>query len=212
VKTDSGDKGNKRLSIELTSEQRARLDIYHELLLRWQRKINLVSNSTLPNLWERHFLDSLQLMALAGDWVNWVDIGSGGGFPGLVAAIVAPTSNCAVHLIEADKRKCAFMAEVSRETGAPVVVHADRIERVLPYLATINQFDIVSARGLASLNELIRLSAPVLHRGCLGLFLKGKEVAHELTNSPISSNFSVEFVPSATDPGAKIVVLRALKT
>lgn len=198
------------LQLELTNAQLARLQVYQTLVLRWQRRINLVGNSTLSQIWKRHFVDSLQLMKLCGSWVDWVDIGSGGGFPGMVAAIMAPSSDCTVHLIEADKRKAAFLAEVSRETSAPVVIHADRIERVLPHLAETVRFNVISARALASLSELIRYSKPVLLQGGCGLFLKGKEVLFELTNLDRSDNFDLELVSSATDPGAKIVVLRAL--
>lgn len=198
--------------IGLTNDQQARLDIYRSLLLRWQRKINLISNSTTAKIWERHFLDSLQLLAWSGSWLNWVDIGSGGGFPGMVVAIMAPYSRCIVHLIEVDKRKSAFLAEVSRETGAPVEIHVDRIERALPPLAEVVKFDVISARALAPLSELVELSRPVLQKGACGLFLKGREVVFELTNLTASSNLSIKLFPSATDPGAKIVVLRALKS
>lgn len=211
--TNGGETGFAKPLIALTNDQKARLDIYNSLLLRWQPKINLISNSTTANIWERHFLDSLQLLGWSGgSWLNWVDIGSGGGFPGMVVAIMAPDPRCIVHLIEADKRKSAFLAEVSRETGAPVEIHVDRIERALPPLAEIVKFDIVSARALAPLSELVELSWPVLQKGACGLFLKGREAVFELTNLTASSNLSIKLVPSATDPGAKIVVLRALKT
>jgi 16S rRNA (guanine527-N7)-methyltransferase len=210
--TDEVGAGFAKPLIELTSEQQVRLDIYKSLLLRWQRKINLISNTTTAKIWERHFLDSLQLLAWSGAWLNWVDLGSGGGFPGMVVAIMAPDPRCTVHLIEVDKRKSAFLAEVSRETGAPVEIHVDRIERALPPLAKMVKFDAVSARALAPLSELVELSWPVLQKGACGLFLKGREAVFELTNLAAGSNLSIKLVPSATDPGAKIVVLRALKT
>ncbi|MGO8737957.1 16S rRNA (guanine(527)-N(7))-methyltransferase RsmG [Rhodoblastus sp.] len=185
-----------------------RLRIYEELLCKWQRKINLVSESSLSDIWARHFLDSYQLLNFAGIWTQWVDLGSGGGFPGLVIGIASDSPNHMVHLIEADKRKAAFLREVSRETGARIEIHVGRIERVLPELCRKTKFDVVSARALAPLEDLARLAAPALTTGALGMFLKGKDFASELTNSPTLSNFDLTLVGSQSDPTARIILLR----
>jgi 16S rRNA (guanine527-N7)-methyltransferase len=185
-----------------------RLKVYEDLLRKWQRKINLVSESTIANIWNRHFRDSHQLLNVAGAWTRWVDLGSGGGFPGLVVAIANADPDRSVHLIEADKRKVAFLREVSRETGTAVEIHSGRIEAVLPDLCERQQFDIVSARGLAPMADLVRLAAPALKSGALGVFLKGKDFAGELTYFHALSNFESCVAESQSDPCARIILLR----
>lgn len=185
-----------------------RLRVYEDLLRKWQRKINLVSESTLADIWSRHFLDSYQLLGLAGAWTRWVDLGSGGGFPGLVVAIANADPSRKVHLIEADKRKVAFLREVSRETGAPVEIHSGRVEVVLPELCNQERFDIVSARALAPLADLVRLAAPALKSGASGVFLKGKDFAAELTNLGAIANSEYSVVESQSDPCARVILLR----
>jgi 16S rRNA (guanine527-N7)-methyltransferase len=196
--------------IQLTEEQRFRLQIYESLLIKWQKRLNLVAPSTVSNIWHRHFEDSLQLLPLAGHWRRWVDIGSGAGFPGMVVAVMSPSQE--VHLVESDKRKASFLAEVSRETGAGVHIHAERIEMALPGLVGSLHFDVISARALAPLGKLLRYAEPVLQQGARGLFLKGKELAGELTDSSVGDTFSYELVNSATERHAKIVVVRYLKS
>jgi 16S rRNA (guanine527-N7)-methyltransferase len=185
-----------------------RLAIYAELLLKWQRKINLVGSSTIGDLRARHFDDSLQLLPLAGAWQNWVDLGSGAGFPGMVIAIAAGDAERRIHLVESDKRKAAFLRDVSRETHANVEIHADRIERVLPDLVSTIRFDIVSARALAPLDVLIGHARPILEKGGVGLFLKGKGLSSELTAAETDGSVKFEFIDSRTDIDAKIVVVR----
>ena len=132
----------------VSRETYEKLQVYHGLLLKWQRVKNLISRNSTDDIWERHFRDSAQLLEEGSDGDVWADLGSGGGFPGLVIAILLlefrPTAT--VHLIDSDHRKCAFLREVSRETGARTVVHCARIEDVIPDLDDIH---IVSARALA---------------------------------------------------------------
>ena len=140
-----------------------RLTIYADLLVRWQATINLVAPSTLPDLWDRHIGDSLQVRAAAPYALRWVDLGSGGGFPGLVTAILlAETAGAEVHLVESDKRKAAFLRTVSRETGAPAHIHAERIEKFVP--AHDTPVDAVSARALAPVAATRRLERKILAR------------------------------------------------
>ncbi len=164
---------------KLTSVSRETLDklrIYFELLKKWQRAINLVSKSTLPHAWERHILDSYQILKhVPMDKGVWVDLGSGAGFPALV---VAMASNFDVHVIESDQRKCQFMREVSRETSTNLTIHTKRIEAIEPFKA-----DIISARALASLDKLIELAHPFATEKTSFLFLKGQDVDAELTNA-----------------------------
>ncbi|WP_294535610.1 16S rRNA (guanine(527)-N(7))-methyltransferase RsmG [uncultured Rhodoblastus sp.] len=185
-----------------------KLAIYATLLLKWQKKINLVGSSTIGDLRARHFDDSLQLLPLAGAWRNWLDLGSGAGFPGMVIAIAAGNHERKVHLVESDKRKAAFLRDVSRETLSNVEIHADRIERVLPDLISTIQFDIISARALASLERLIFYARPILEKGGVGLFLKGKGLSSELTPAVTDGSVILDFIDSRTDIDAKIVVVR----
>ena len=146
-----------------------RLTLYAELLTRWQSTINLVAAATLPDLWSRHIGDSLQVQAAAPEARHWVDLGSGGGFPGLVTAIIlADEPGVEVHLVESDKRKAAFLRTVSRETAAPAHVHAERIETFAP--AHTAHVDAVSARALAPLPQLVAWSEKFLLAGASASF------------------------------------------
>lgn len=155
----------------------------------------------------RHFADSAQVAARAPLARTWVDLGSGAGFPGMVTAILAIERGFGpVHLVEGDRRKCAFLREVSRETGAKVVVHDRRIEDALPDIA--GPIDGVSARALAPLPALMRHSEEFLLKGAVAVFLKGQDIADELTLASSDSRFDFKLVPSLTDPRARIVVVK----
>jgi 16S rRNA (guanine527-N7)-methyltransferase len=187
----------------VSRETLAKLELYEDLLKRWQKVKNLIAPSTLGQLWERHFADSAQLLQLAPDARIWADLGSGAGFPGLVLAILMREhEGRVVHLVESDHRKCAFLREAARETGAPAVVHNERIESVVERLQGI---DIVTARALTALPRLLQLSLPLLEQGAKGLFLKGQDVASELTEDAIFSMVSLKFLPSVTSPTGRIV-------
>ena len=182
----------------VSRETRDRLGVYVDLLLRWNRTINLVSRRDEAVVWERHVADSAALAAcLTGPPRVAIDIGSGAGLPGLVLAIV---TGWHFHLIEADQRKCAFMREAARATAAPVSVHAMRIEAAqLPPAA------IVTARALAPLDKLLGWAAPLLAPGGHCLFPKGKTVDAELTQAARRWHMVAERLPSPTDPAATIL-------
>lgn len=190
----------------LPPETEQRLAIYAELLAKWQKTINLVAASTLPNLWMRHFADSLQVQAAAPIARAWVDLGSGAGFPGLVTAIrLAGDPRAKVHLIESDQRKCAFLREVSRETGAPAVIHPGRIEEVVAEIDA--PIEAVSARALAPLPKLLHYAGTFLEKGAIGVFLKGQDVAFELTEDAISSRYRITLRDSVTSPSSRLVIV-----
>jgi 16S rRNA (guanine527-N7)-methyltransferase len=191
----------------VTAETERRLAIYAELLLKWQKTINLVAASTVPHLWTRHFADSLQVGAAAPEARIWVDLGTGGGFPGLVTAIVlADIAGARVHLIESDQRKCAFLREVSRETGAAAMIHVGRIEDVAPTIH--GPIDAVSARALAPLPQLLTLAEPLLKKGAVGLFLKGQHLEDELTDSATASRYEIEMRESRTSASAHLLLVK----
>lgn len=195
--------------IDVSRETVERLDVYAGLLLRWQRMLNLVSPTTLDAIWTRHILDSAQLVALAPPAARrWVDLGSGGGLPGLiVAALAADRIGFETILVESDQRKAAFLRSAAREMGLAerVDVRAARAETAV---ADIVRADVVSARALAPLADLVRLSRPLLETGALGVYPKGESVRRELTQWGPPDSFEVSLAPSRTHPSAAIVLIR----
>ena len=190
----------------VSRETEARLDRFVELLLQWQAKTNLVAPSTLPNLWTRHISDSLQLLALAPSAKIWVDLGSGGGFPGVVlASALAETSGAMVHLIERNARKAAFLREALRVTHSPGTVHladiGDTVDRIT------GPVDCVTARAVAPLHQLIGFTEPLVREGAKALFLKGQDVEAELTEATKYWNVTPQLHPSRTGGHGWIVEL-----
>jgi len=185
---------------DVPRETMERLEIYADLLRKWNPRINVVASSTLRELWTRHIADSLQISGLASA-NSWVDLGSGGGFPGLVVAIAqADLPGFRMTMIESDQRKCAFLRTVIRETGAPATVLAERIEQALPQGA-----EVVSARALAPLDQL--LAHVERHRradGC-ALFLKGESWQKEVEAAQQNWRFTYEAEPSKTNPVSVIL-------
>ncbi len=181
-----------------------RLRAYADLLEKWQPKINLVGPKTLPDLWSRHFLDSAQIFPLIpADARVLVDFGSGAGFPGLVFAAMGVPD---VHCVESDQRKAAFLREVCRVAAIPATIHAERIESLVPFAA-----DVVSARALASLPQLLELAEPFLTTRTLCLFPKGQNVEAELTAAHKIWNMQVTRHDSLTDAGATVLALREVR-
>ncbi len=182
------------------------LALYEALLRRWQRTINLVAPGTLDQIWTRHFADSAQVQAAAPQARVWVDLGSGAGFPGLVTALLLKqVSGAVVHLIESDQRKAAFLRAVSRETGAPVEIHAGRIAEVLP--AIVPAPEAISARALAPLPSLVDMARIPLEKGALGVFLKGADWRNELTLARAKDTLSYRSIISRTDPDARLIIV-----
>jgi 16S rRNA (guanine527-N7)-methyltransferase len=194
----------------VSRETAARLDLFVELLLKWQATTNLIGASTIPTLWTRHIADSLQLLSLAPDAPVWVDMGSGGGFPGLVVACeLTETPDARVHLIESNARKAAFLREAVAVTGASALVHPIRMEKFVESFS--GRADVVSARAVSSLDVVLGESFPLLRRGALGIYPKGQDVEAELTLASKYWKISADLVPSRTDPKSRIVVVRALE-
>jgi 16S rRNA (guanine527-N7)-methyltransferase len=168
--------------IPVSRETERRLDRFVELFLTWQSKTNLIAASTVSNLWTRHISDSLQLLDIAPEAKTWVDLGSGGGFPGIVlACALAGRPGALVHLIERNSKKAAFLREALRVTGAPGTVHAADIGDVVDSI--VGPVDCITARALAPLNELLRFAEPLTKKGAKALFLKGQDVESELTEA-----------------------------
>jgi 16S rRNA (guanine527-N7)-methyltransferase len=194
----------------VSRETEERLDRFVEILLLWQRKLNLVAPSTLPEIWTRHVADSLQLLPLAPRARTWVDLGSGGGFPGMViACALADDARALVYLIESNGKKAAFLREAVRATGAPAIVHAIRAEKFGESCA--EPVDAVTARALAPLKILCDRAFPFIARGAVGLFPKGQDVDAELTEAAKYWRLEGLKVPSKTSPESSIVLIRGLE-
>lgn len=184
----------------VSRETLGRLQAYADLLVIWNKKINLIGGSTEPDLWLRHMLDSAQLFPLIPEGARrLLDLGSGAGFPGLVLAIMGIPG---VELVESDQRKAAFLREAARIAGASVVVHAKRIEAIPPF-----PVDVVTARACASLAELLDWSAPFLTPNSRCIFPKGQNVEVELTEAHKRWRIAVDQRPSRTDSRGTIVCI-----
>jgi 16S rRNA (guanine527-N7)-methyltransferase len=200
----------------VSRETTERLTTYAELLVRWQHTINLVAPSTLRDVWHRHFADSAQVWShRPPSALTWLDLGSGAGFPGLVLAIMASDPligqpGTRHFLIESDSRKAAFLREVARSVGVAVDILCMRIESS-ETLAKVNSVDCVTARALAPLPRLISWASPFLAPESVCLFLKGRDAAAELDEAARIWSFDVQSLPSVTDPGGRVVLLKALK-
>lgn len=192
----------------VSRETDAMLDLYVEQLRRWQSVKNLVGPATMADVWTRHVADALQLLALAPSATRWLDLGSGAGIPGLILAIAGrDRDGFRVDLVESNARKCAFLLETSRLTGAPTKVHNARIEDVVTHHAGT---DVVCARALAPLRQLLAWTEPLLTTGTTGLFPKGRDVDAELTDAAQEWRFVYDLVPSRTESDARIVRVTAL--
>lgn len=194
----------------VSRETIVRLDRFVALLLAWQSRINLISSNTSDQIWSRHILDSLQLVDLGGGWREWVDIGSGAGFPGLVVAIaVADQPGRKVWLVESNYKRCAFLREAARATGADVQVVNQKIESAADQLPSAP--DIVSARAVAPLERLFAMTYPLLKTGGLGLFPKGQDVESELTAAAKYWRFRPSLTASITEADGRIVTVSDLQ-
>jgi 16S rRNA (guanine527-N7)-methyltransferase len=189
---------------DVSRETLARLRAHVELLRRWQSVKNLVAPATLPDIWRRHVLDSAQVLGLIGDAKTMADLGSGAGFPGMVLAIMLSGQGrpVRVHLVESNARKASFLREVGRATDAPVEIHAVRIDT---FVAEAGGIDLVTARALAPMAELLRMSEQLLKSGARGVFMKGQDVEQELTDAAKSWRINADLIRSITGPSSRIV-------
>ncbi len=180
-----------------------RLSIYSNELIKWQARVNLVSPDTIPNLWERHFLDSLQLIKLIPNSTKRIlDLGSGAGFPGLIISIAGGKE---VTLVESDMKKCIFMKEVIRLASANAQVINKRIED-----CDVQSVDMITSRALADLNTLLSMAFHFVSRETICLFPKGKNYAMELEQAKQEWSFDVVAHPSITDTSAVVLEITNL--
>lgn len=195
----------------VSRETMARLDRFAHVLEKWNSRLNLVSEDSLGELWDRHILDSAQVLAPVRSrrGLRWADLGSGAGFPGLVVAMIGPDliSDLSVTLFESSSRKCAFLANVSRETSTPVRIVNTRVREIKAGEVDpdAREFDVVSARAVAELSELLRLASGMLAHDGVCLFPKGRGCDREISVARRHWRFSLSRWPSLTDPDARIL-------
>ncbi|WP_299477587.1 16S rRNA (guanine(527)-N(7))-methyltransferase RsmG [uncultured Roseibium sp.] len=191
---------------DVSRETLDRLQTYVDLVLKWQPAQNLIAPSTIPDIWTRHVADSLQTFWSFPEARTWVDIGSGGGFPGIVTAILlADEPGAHVHLIESNQRKAAFLRTALRETGSRGTVHPGRIESVAKEWK-FGAVDAVSGRALASLDLLFRLSEPFTALGAKAVFHKGQDFQREVNEASDAWNFDLVEKESLVDPTSRMLV------
>ena len=188
-----------------------KLKIYESELRKWQRAVNLVAPKTLPDVWHRHFADSLQIAGLVPETAKTlVDLGSGGGFPGLVlAAHFAVAGGPTVTLVESDQRKAAFLREAARAMEISVEILSTRIENDAN-LAALKGVNVVTARALARLSGLLGLVRPFISDDTVCIFMKGRDAAREIAEARADWSFESAEHASMTDPQAKILVVRRI--
>jgi 16S rRNA (guanine527-N7)-methyltransferase len=193
--------------VPVSRETEERLAIFVDLLDRWRGKTNLIADPTFPSVWTRHIADSAQLRALAPDAKHWVDMGSGAGFPGLVIAIqLAEAPGAIVHCIESDRRKCAFLREAARATGAAAQIHPVRVEAIAP--ESLGPVDAVTARAFAPLPLTLKLARPWMERGAVAVFPRGESARDQIAALPEARAYAIETMSSVVNPKAAILRIR----
>ncbi len=203
------DQNGNRLPSDLnvSRETEARVTDYIDLLIKWNTTINLVSKTSIDQIWNRHILDSVQIFCFGRDALRWADLGSGGGLPGLIVAILAleKAPQMLVTLVESDQRKATFLRQVSQKLGLNTCVVSQRIESIAPLHA-----DVVSARALAPLPLLCSFAIRHLAQGGVAIFHKGKSAQTEVSQARASWRFALDSHASSTDPSSSILLLKGL--
>lgn len=192
----------------VSRETFVQLERFVESFLRWNAVTNLVASSTIQDIWCRHILDSAQLLKMAPGVVRWVDLGSGGGFPGLVVAILLGNqADARVDLVESNRKKASFLQTMAGTLNLPANVHARRIEEVYGKVPPIQA---VSSRALASLETLLRLSEPWLSGGARGFFHKGRDYRREVEESSHAWRFDLIEHASAVESHSVVLEVSGL--
>jgi 16S rRNA (guanine527-N7)-methyltransferase len=184
----------------VSRETQEKLELYVRLLTKWQSTINLVSRGTLSDVWRRHILDSLQIVPFI-EGTKILDVGSGGGFPGMVLAIYGKFF---VTCLDSDRRKMLFLSEVARATDTEVTIITDRIENLAD-----PEFNTVCARGFSELVNLLNITKKFAPLG-RGVFLKGATLNQELQRARWRYDFEDEIHPSRTNDDGRIVIVHSI--
>ncbi len=181
---------------------------FETLFKKWSKAINLASPNTLETLWERHILDSVQVFRLAPQAKQWLDLGSGGGFPGIVLAVMLKQTGGAIRLVESNGKKSAFLRNALAQFQAPGRVVNTRIESCYDL---IQAPEIITARALASLDKLFELTEPWMTKGAKALFQKGRDYQREVDESLINWKFDLIRHESAIEADSVILEISNLQ-
>jgi 16S rRNA (guanine527-N7)-methyltransferase len=193
--------------VSVSRETEERLAVFVDLLDRWRGRINLIADSTFASVWTRHIADSAQLLALAPDAKRWLDMGSGAGFPGLVVAIqLAGAPGAIVHCVESNQRKCAFLSEAARATGAAAAIHPARVDTIEP--ESLGPVDAVTARAFAPLPLALKLARPWIERGAIAVFPRGESARDQIAALPEANDYAIEALSSVVTRKAAILRIR----
>ena len=185
------------------------LKAFESIFRKWAARINLVAPSTLADTWRRHILDSAQLARIRPDALHWLDLGSGGGFPGAVIAILLKERpGASIDLVESSGKKAAFLRTSMAQLAAPARVHAERIEEVP---GRVGVPDVLTARALAPLSKLLTLAEPWLSAGTCGLFHKGREYSTEIKESSADWDYDLVNHKSLIDADSVILEVSKLR-
>ena len=196
---------------DVSRESLKKLDIFVEHLKKWQKSINLVGPKEIDRIWSRHIADGLQLAQAVPDHVKSIaDLGSGSGIPGIIIAILLQPHGVRVHLVESNGKKAAFMRDVIRKIGVEARVHCARIEDVYSQ-DWVKEIDLVTARALAPLPLLVKLTVPFIENGGEMLFLKGEAVDSELTETAKYWNIEHSLIPSRTNVAGCILSIKEVR-
>ena len=198
-----------RVAGPVSRETFDRLVSFEAQFQKWARRINLSAPSTLNDVWSRHILDSAQLGKLDSGAKRWVDLGSGGGFPGLVMGfLLMERDRASIDLVESNRKKTSFLQAIIGEFGLPARVHSKRIEDSYD---KIRDVEVVTARALAPLHVLLGLAAPWLTAGAKALFHKGRDYRAEIEESTQLWSFDLIEHPSVVDPQSVVLEIRNLR-
>jgi 16S rRNA (guanine527-N7)-methyltransferase len=195
--------------LDVSRETWGQLETFAALVRRWTVTVNLVSRGSVQDLWDRHIVDSAQLFGFCpANARHWADLGSGGGLPGMVVAILAREfrPDLLITLVESDQRKAAFLRQAAQSLGLAPKIHSERIESLAPLDA-----DVISARALAPLTELLALSKPHLRPEGIGLFPKGSRFREEIEEARRTWSFDVDCHPSQSQPEAAVLIIRKIE-
>ena len=193
--------------VPVSRETAERFDIFVELLARWRRKRNLISDATFPSVWTRHIADSAQILLTCPRLVRWVDMGSGAGFPGIVLAMqLADVTGAVVHCVESDQRKCAFLREAARATCAPAIVHPARVQTINP--SALGIVDGITARAFAPLSITLDMAESWLMAGAVGVFPRGRSGIRQIASLHPRTHYETDIVSSVVDAAAAILRVR----
>ncbi len=198
-----------RAAGDVSRETFERLLLFERRFVEWNARINLSSKSDAGQLWNRHIVDCAQLITIGPDFRYWLDIGSGGGFPGVIVAILLKGKGDArVDLVESNRKKAAFLSRIVGETGAPATVHACRVEQLYDQ---VGKLDVVTARAVAELKTLLNYSRHWLEHGAKGLFQKGRDYRSEIEDCGDEWQFDLVEHASCTDPESVVLEISSLR-